>query len=106
MSRHAPDWQGRAEEGDIDLVEQHAPAVDHTPERHVHNDALRKALQEAIQELPLLQREAFLLKAEGDLSLEEIAAVTGATRETVKSRLRYAQRRLREALEGWRAGDE
>ena len=51
--------------------------------------------------LPLPQREAFLLKAEGGLSLEDIALATGVPRETVKSRLRYAQQRLREALEPW-----
>ena len=33
------------------------------------------------------------------LSLEEIARLTGAPPETIKSRLRYAYRRLRAALE-------
>lgn len=46
------------------------------------------------------QRSAFLLKEEGDLSLAEIAEVTGVGRETVKSRLRYALRSLRQGLEG------
>ena len=45
------------------------------------------------------QRDAFLLQAEGGLTLEQIAEVTGAGRETVKSRLRYALRRLRAGLE-------
>jgi RNA polymerase sigma-70 factor (ECF subfamily) len=45
------------------------------------------------------QRDAFLLQAEGELSLEQIAAVTGVGRETVKSRLRYAVKRLRAGLE-------
>jgi len=34
--------------------------------------------------------------------LDEIAAASGASRETVKSRLRYASRRLRAALEMFR----
>jgi RNA polymerase sigma-70 factor (ECF subfamily) len=42
-----------------------------------------------------------LLQAEGGLSLEEIAAVTGAGHETVKSRLRYAMAKLRAAMEAW-----
>jgi RNA polymerase sigma-70 factor (ECF subfamily) len=46
-----------------------------------------------------LQRDAFLLHVEAGLSLDDIAALTAATRETVKSRLRYAYRRLRAALE-------
>ncbi|MET0103459.1 MAG: sigma-70 family RNA polymerase sigma factor [Sedimenticola sp.] len=46
------------------------------------------------------QRSAFLLKEEANLSLAEIAEVTGVGRETVKSRLRYALRSLRTGLEG------
>ncbi|MET0106358.1 MAG: sigma factor-like helix-turn-helix DNA-binding protein [Sedimenticola sp.] len=46
------------------------------------------------------QRSAFLLKEEANLSLAEIADVTGVGRETVKSRLRYALRSLRTGLEG------
>ncbi len=45
------------------------------------------------------QRDAFLLQTEGGLTLEQIAEVTGTGRETVKSRLRYALRRLRAGLE-------
>lgn len=44
------------------------------------------------------QREAFLLQAEGGLSLEDIAATQGVGRETVKSRLRYALAKLRKEL--------
>jgi RNA polymerase sigma-70 factor (ECF subfamily) len=44
----------------------------------------------ALAELPDAQREAFLLQQEGEMSIEEIAAATGVTRETAKSRLRYA----------------
>lgn len=56
------------------------------------------ALAEAIARLPEEQRSAVLLQHEQGLSLEQIAEVTGVGRETVKSRLRYAMRKLREAL--------
>lgn len=102
LSRHAPDGQHALDSDEPELLEQHGHAVRQTPEFHMHNDALRHALQAAVQQLPLPQREAFLLKAEAELSLEDIATVTGVSRETVKSRLRYAQRRLRDALESWR----
>jgi RNA polymerase sigma factor (sigma-70 family) len=59
-------------------------------------DAAR--LLAAIDALPPAQREAFLLQQEGELSLEEIAAVTGVNRETAKSRLRYALAKLRAQL--------
>jgi RNA polymerase sigma-70 factor, ECF subfamily len=52
----------------------------------------------AIDTLPAAQREAFLLREEGGLSLEEIAAATGVNAETAKSRLRYAMARLRSLL--------
>jgi RNA polymerase sigma-70 factor (ECF subfamily) len=54
-----------------------------------------------IDALPAVQREAFLLHQEGGLTVAEIGEVTGAGRETVKSRLRYALTRLREGMEGW-----
>ena len=43
-------------------------------------------------------RPAFLMQAEGELSVEEIAAATGTTFETAKSRLRYARAKLRQLL--------
>jgi hypothetical protein len=55
--------------------------------------------------LPAAQREAFLLHQEGGLELAEIAELTGAGVETVKSRLRYAQAKLRAELAGWRVFD-
>ena len=57
-----------------------------------------QALMSAVARLPTEQRTAFLLQAEGDLSLEDIAAATGASFETVKSRLRYARAKLRQLL--------
>ena len=67
-------------------------------------DARRQGarLLELIAGLPEAQREAFLLQQEGGMSVEEIAHATGVTRETAKSRLRYAMSKLREGLRGWR----
>ena len=58
-------------------------------------------LRAALAALPPAQRDAVLLQQEGGLSLDEIASVTGAGMETVKSRLRYAMARLRSALADW-----
>jgi RNA polymerase sigma-70 factor (ECF subfamily) len=52
----------------------------------------------ALEALPRLQREAFLLHEEGGLSVAEIAAATGANEETAKSRLRYAMAKLKAAV--------
>lgn len=59
----------------------------------------RRRLLAALADVPPLQRDAFLLHVEGGLTLEQIASLTATPGETVKSRLRYAYRRLREALE-------
>jgi RNA polymerase sigma factor (sigma-70 family) len=56
------------------------------------------ALIRAFETLPGEQREAFLLQIEGDLSVEEIAAITQSSFETTKSRLRYARAKLRDLL--------
>ncbi|MGH8120814.1 MAG: RNA polymerase sigma factor, partial [Gammaproteobacteria bacterium] len=55
-------------------------------------------LMQLVDQLPEDQREAFVLREEGGLSVEEIAAVTGVKPETAKSRLRYAVNKLRAGL--------
>jgi RNA polymerase sigma-70 factor (ECF subfamily) len=72
------------------------------PEIMVERKRLVETLVNNIEALPALQREAFLLREEAGLSLEEIALATGVTAETAKSRLRYAVARLREGLRGLR----
>ena len=64
-------------------------------------DAKRQAarLMELIAALPEAQREAFLLQQEGGMSVEEIAQATGVTRETAKSRLRYAMVKLKQGMQ-------
>jgi RNA polymerase sigma-70 factor (ECF subfamily) len=68
------------------------------PLRQAQNDELGRALLQAIGALPEAQRLSFLLQAEGEMGVEEIAQVTGASFETTKSRLRYARAQLRAAL--------
>jgi RNA polymerase sigma-70 factor, ECF subfamily len=69
----------------------------------LHNQRLGAALIAAVETLALPQREAFLLQTEAGLSLEDIAQVTGAGIETIKSRLRYARAALKTVLKqgGW-----
>jgi RNA polymerase sigma-70 factor (ECF subfamily) len=70
----------------------------HTPERILSDFEQRRRLQLAMDELPEEQREVLLLRLERELSLEDIAEITGVGRETVKSRLRYAMEKLRARL--------
>lgn len=68
------------------------------PERGASNREQMSRLMQSIDALPEAQREAFLLREEGGLSLEEIAQVTEVNMETAKSRLRYAVNKLRKAM--------
>lgn len=79
--------------------ERTARIPDHdTPERTLSEFEQRRRLQLALDELPAEQREVLLLRLEQELTLEEIGAITGVGRETVKSRLRYAMDKLRSRL--------
>jgi RNA polymerase sigma-70 factor (ECF subfamily) len=71
------------------------------PERAAQSREQVRRLIELVAALPAVQRQVFLLHEEGGLSLEEIAAVTGANREAVKSRLRYALAKLREGMKDY-----
>ncbi|HEX9773256.1 MAG TPA: RNA polymerase sigma factor [Steroidobacteraceae bacterium] len=74
------------------------PAARADPMRNAASWQDGRRIVDALQALPGAQRDAFLLHVEGGLALTEIAALTGAPAETVKSRLRYAYARLRDAL--------
>ena len=69
-----------------------------TPEEQLGAFEQARRLQQALAELPDEQRIALQLRLEQELSLEEIGAITGAGRETVKSRLRYALDKLKDRL--------
>jgi len=84
---------------DFDLNE--LPAADTAnPEAVVIRDESAERFRAALVNLPDEQREAFILKQEAELSLTDVAYVTGVSPETAKSRLRYAFRKLREQLAG------
>lgn len=74
------------------------PSGDESPEMRVESQLARERLEAALASLPDEQRDVFLLHEEAGLSLDDIASVTGANREATKSRLRYAVRKLRAAI--------
>ena len=73
-----------------------------SPEGNAEKAALDRGIasrvDQAVAQLPVEQREVFLMREMMDLSFAEIAAATGASLPTVKSRMRYALERLRAAL--------
>lgn len=82
-----------------DLISQQAAPQHETPHALYDQRATAQRIALALAELPAPQREAFLLAEEGGLSLDEIAITTASSRETSKSRLRYALSKLRHSLQ-------
>ena len=75
------------------------PADDESrPERALERREAADRYRTALASLPAEQRDVYLLHEESDLSLEEIARVTGVGTETAKSRLRYAVNKLKAAM--------
>src|SRR3954463_6133609 len=59
---------------------------------------VRSSIVKAVDSLPDDQREVFLLREVANLPFKEIAEITGVGENTVKSRMRYALDRLKDAL--------
>jgi RNA polymerase sigma-70 factor, ECF subfamily len=71
------------------------------PDRALEVRQHASRLLQLLDALPAAQREAFVLQHETGMSIEDIALATGVTRETAKSRLRYAMAKLREGMRGY-----
>lgn len=70
--------------------------------QQVEDSGLRvdnQALCEALDELPVDQREVLVLKIFDEMTFKEIADTVGASINTVASRYRYGIEKLRQALE-------
>ena len=68
------------------------------PEQRSELQQQSQLLLASVEKLPEEQRQAFLLKEEAGMSIQEIANLTGVNAETAKSRLRYAIRKLRQIM--------
>ncbi|WP_394781543.1 sigma-70 family RNA polymerase sigma factor [Undibacterium sp.] len=68
------------------------------PDALLENKQQIAGLYAAVGALPGDQKEALILQQFSGMSLDEIAQLTGVPAETVKSRLRYAMRKLRQVL--------
>lgn len=70
-----------------------------SPESVLNEKQQVQRLHIAIRALPDEQRESLVLQQFNGMSLEEISSLVSAPVETIKSRLRYAMRKLRQQLE-------
>jgi len=83
---------------DADEADLLATGEESLPETVIERGETSRRFRTALAQLPPEQRDVYLLHEESDLSLEEIARVTGVGAETAKSRLRYAVGKLKAAL--------
>ena len=82
-----------------DIEPDSQPDSGEQPDMLTEKSLARRRLEAALTTLPEEQRDVFLLYEEAGLSLDQIASITDCKRETAKSRLRYAIRKLRAAIE-------
>lgn len=75
-----------------------SPARTEPPLDRLSREEMAERVREALLRIPDAQREAFLLKEEGDMDFNEIGVVLGCGRETAKSRFRLAVTKLRQLL--------
>ena len=98
--------RGRREAQSLEVLgngdrERQEPMTVADPAQGLNRSDLRKALDQALAQLPEAQRQTFVLHAEAELSYREVADVLGISIGTVMSRLYYARQRLRAHLESW-----
>lgn len=99
--RHASlDQKDESDSGDgLSYAEKLAdPHPRASTERGASAGEIQSAVVTAVETLPPDQKEVFLLREVANLPFGEIATITGAQENTVKSRMRYALERLQEVL--------
>ena len=74
------------------------PHSEPSPERRAHSREIRERLRQAIETLSPRQKTVFVLKHFEELSIPEIAELTGLDTGTVKSHLFRAAHKIRECL--------
>lgn len=73
-------------------------ASDEGPDNKTDVSKKYEYLLTLLEKLPAAQRDVFLMHEEAGMTLLEIAEVMNVSRDTVKSRLRYAMQRLRQGM--------
>ena len=71
------------------------------PDEALDKADLKQTIHQMIDELPEEQRSALLLRYFDEISVKEIAEIQGVTEGTVKSRLNYGRKAIKDAVEGY-----
>ena len=109
LDAFAADDSAGASSDDLGWLQTGSEAGAPSTEDEAHWRAAGQQLLHCLEQLPALQRAAFLLHHEDGSSVEELARALGLGFETAKSRLRYALQKLRGCMQaylgGWGAGE-
>ena len=87
---------------DDELLSHAARSADDNPLQDVLDSELLDALQQALDELPVNQRSAWLLREVEGLGYDEIAHAMGTTVGAVRGHLHRGRRQLAERMARWR----
>jgi RNA polymerase sigma-70 factor, ECF subfamily len=74
------------------------PRTDDEPDRYLERQAISHAIKEALEQLPLKQRVAFILNKYQELSYAEVAEIMKISEKAVKSLIHRAKETLAEKL--------
>ena len=80
------------------------PDLSANPEQLVIRNAIWEEIEAALDELPVTQRDAFVLHELEGVSFRDMASMTGETENTLRLRKHYAMRSLRHLLESLHDG--
>lgn len=109
---------GRSEAAELLPIEEYLPRAEHGsgdhPDLFDWNDPLSQLTQaelkgridQAIQQLPLKYRTAFLLRYTEDMSVADVARTTGLTLAAAKSRILRARLAMRQSLNDYFSGEK
>ena len=71
------------------------------PDEALDNKELKQTIMNMINELPEEQRAALLLRYFNEISVKEIAQIQNVSEGTIKSRLNYARKSIKQAVESY-----
>lgn len=96
---------GERDSGSMPPLRDRLDVGDRGAETATANRQLAARIDAAVDALPEAQREVFLMREVLCMPFAEIAVALSENPATIKSRMRYALERLREALQDLRPGD-
>jgi len=92
--------------GKEDYIAIPEPSHQTSPDAAAHNRGVVDIMQRALQEIPEAQRVVIVMKIYQELKFTEIAEILKTSDNTVKSRMYYGLRALRQVFKKWNINEE